>query len=547
MIYGDSDSVDSMQFCSNLEQNCGQIFSRGPAMTKDIMEKIQPKAAKEITICGLKIKDISVLLGLFFLFIASFTGTCLMWGTNYWSEFMLSHVVLQNNTEAFRVFQKFGAPNIVKVHIFNYTNIKEVESGIDTKYNVEDIGPFVYEQYMERHNLEFNEQHTEISYNEFNKFKFIPKLSFGHRKNHILTVPNMLMLSAAAMGQEQMYLTRVAMSALFRGINARPFRKIPADSFIFGYDDSLYSLAKNVLSKNLPFEKFGVLAHLNGTSPDRLTINTGLNDITQLGLLKSINGRSSTGHWSGDCAELGGTNGVNVPPLLVQHKSSFDVYLKDMCRKVRFDYEREIKIMNNSLTAYRYVLPTSVFHHPDTEPDNQCYCDQEAGTCPPRGLYNSTSCAFGSPIFMSLPHMLDTDSDISGGVTGLKPDIELHGSYLHMQPFMGFPMEGKTRLQLNIQVQKSLGITQLDRFEDGVVLPVAWMEFGNDADNLPEEVHDLFHKIAMATGGLQLAIKYGLLLITILTFLFTLMVLHSKRGLIRGRTTMETRAIGQRA
>lgn len=57
-------------------------------------------------------------------------------------------------------------------------------------------------------------------------------------------------------------MTRLAMSTLLKGLNAKPFLNLPAHRFIWGYDDSLYALAKGVMSyqKKLPFERFGILA-----------------------------------------------------------------------------------------------------------------------------------------------------------------------------------------------------------------------------------------------------------------------------------------------
>lgn len=59
---------------------------------------------------------------------------------------------------------------------------------------------------------------------------------------------------------------------------------------------------------------------------------------------------------------------------------------------------------------------------------------------------------------------------------GVNPNRTLHQSYIDVHPKLGFPMGGKTRLQMNVQVKKSFGMNQLDIFEDDMILPVAWID-----------------------------------------------------------------------
>ena len=53
---------------------------------------------------------------------------------------------------------------LLKVHIFNYTNIEAVLSGKEKKIKIEDIGPYVYEEQVERVNLTFLDDNKITSY-----------------------------------------------------------------------------------------------------------------------------------------------------------------------------------------------------------------------------------------------------------------------------------------------------------------------------------------------------------------------------------------------
>lgn len=88
-----------------------------------------------------------------------------------------------------------------------------------------------------------------------------------------------------------------------------------------------------------------------------------------------------------------------------------------------------------------------------------------------------TTTCLGVPLFVSNPHFYGADKSLREGVDGLrtlqKEDVR---SYLNVHPTMGFAMLGKARFQMNIQVQKAFGVYQLDRYEDGLMLPLAWIQ-----------------------------------------------------------------------
>lgn len=45
---------------------------------------------------------------------------------------------------------------IIKVYVFNYTNIQDFLSGTNKKIKVQEVGPYVYEELMQKVNIQFN-------------------------------------------------------------------------------------------------------------------------------------------------------------------------------------------------------------------------------------------------------------------------------------------------------------------------------------------------------------------------------------------------------
>lgn len=46
---------------------------------------------------------------------------------------------------------------LIKIYIFNYTNMDDYVSGRDKKIKVKEVGPYTYKEFGQRVNLEFTE------------------------------------------------------------------------------------------------------------------------------------------------------------------------------------------------------------------------------------------------------------------------------------------------------------------------------------------------------------------------------------------------------
>jgi hypothetical protein len=244
---------------TNLEKNCGQIFAKGPALTREILDKMH-KNRTYILGYEIETKQFWMLSGLVLLFLLSFSGMIAMWFTDAFDNIIFSKLAIVPDSDSYYMWVKPSPKPYFKVYIFNYTNVPEFESKEADKLNVKELGPYVYEVSLDRVNVRVNG--SQVTYQERRVLKFMPHMSNGRRQNDRLVVPNIPLFSAAAVNKHSTYLGRVGLSGLLNSLNAKPFLTMPAHRFIIGYEDNLYSLSKSYMKfrNQKPLERFGLMS-----------------------------------------------------------------------------------------------------------------------------------------------------------------------------------------------------------------------------------------------------------------------------------------------
>lgn len=218
------------------------------------------------------------------------------------------------------------------------------------------------------------------------------------------------------------------MASIMDILKIKPFVEVSVGQLLWGYEDPLLKLAKDVVPKEqkLPYEEFGLLYGKNSTSPvsniifyypsrtwfidsvvlsikDLVTVFTGVNDITQFGIIDKYNGNSQLGHWSKpECNRINGSDGSIFPPH-IQRTDMIHVYDKDLCRLLPLSFEKEVTT-NNNVLGYRFTPAETVFGSIEKNPDNVCFCP--AGPpCAPHGMFNVSLCQFGKSRHMPYADM----------------------------------------------------------------------------------------------------------------------------------------------
>lgn len=189
------------------------------------------------------------------------------------------------------------------------------------------------------------------------------------------------------------------MASIMDILKIKPFVEVSVGQLLWGYEDPLLKLAKDVVPKEqkLPYEEFGLMYGKNSTSRDRVTIWSGVDDIGRYGIIDKYNGFSHLPHWSEErCNRLNGSDGSIFPPHISKNTTLF-VYEKDLCRLLPLTFEKEVDTRNN-VPGYRFTPTEDVFASVEKNPDNMCYCP--AGPpCAPHGFFNVSACQFGEYTF----------------------------------------------------------------------------------------------------------------------------------------------------
>lgn len=456
-----------------------------------------------------------LLLGvLVILFCASVTGFFVMWFTDVYDNSLLENLKLEYNSKAAEWWENPPINPLLKVHVFNYTNVEEFMAGVDEKLNVVDLGPYVYLETSKKQNVTHN--HTTITYKEHRSYQFLANQSKGMQYDKV-TVPNIPMLTAISTFRDGGFTKKLILNSAISSTGSTLFNTLPVEEFLWGYHDKLLEL-KNKLSftSKVSFEKFGILMTRNGTSSETFTIYSGVDDLQKLAVIKELNGQPSLDMWTTDeCNRVDGTDGSQFPPHLMDKRQTLHVFIKSLCRKFPLKYEKEVTLFDG-IPAWRYKAPTDVFADPSINADNQCFCHLGSASCPPSGLLNATLCSYDAPIFASFPHFYTGDKKLLESVNGLQPEAEKHETYADIHPRLAFPIDGASRFQINVQIKKMSYISGLDRFEADQILPVIWIEIV--PGEISEDLRNMIYHSTFSANAIQLSFKYGSLLISVTTF-----------------------------
>ncbi|XP_049768055.1 lysosome membrane protein 2-like [Schistocerca cancellata] len=447
---------------------------------------------------------------------ASLGGSVFMWAHDVYKRTLQDSVVLENNTQAFMWWQKPPVQPLMKIYVLNYSNPQRLYEGKDLRPRVNEVGPYTYRMQLERVNVRLHPDNT-VSYQEKRSFDFAPELSVGNPDLDKVVVPNIILITAVNELRELFFVYQVAMDTAFRSFGTKPFVQVPVSNLLWGYSDPLFDLAK--LRHPMPIDKFGLLATKNGVDQRRLRIGTGAGDPNKLGVFTSIDGHSSLGKWStADCNSIQGTDGSIFPPSAVSTRATLHLFQHALCRRIPLEFRHHSQVAGN-IPTLRFQFPRNVFDSAYQNPENACFCHPDADFCPPSGVFNTSGCTFGAPIFLSFPHFYLGDPSLINAVDGLTPNETLHDSYVDIYPKLGVPLAGWSRIQINIMVRTTPYMQTVKCFKDRTILPIAWIEMG--LDDLPSDFQSLFVHVTYSARVLQLILLYGLPTLS-LVFLYLL-------------------------
>lgn len=379
-----------------------------------------------------------------------------------------SMLVLKPGSQTFDLWRKPPIPLALDFYFFNWTNPEEINDP-SKKPKFAEIGPYRFRELREKVNFVWNQNDT-VTYQQLRRWNFDEENSVGRLTDDITTL-NAVTMSAAHHIKDWNYFLKRGFSHTLAAVAPDVHIVRTVGELLFdGYDDPLVDIAAAFpfLSAGIPsFDKFGWFYTRNNsyTFDGLFNIGTAHEDFGQL---KRWNYENETKFYSGECAKVHGSAAEFYPHNLERDHIGF--FSPDMCRYVKLDYEKDTTI--KGINGYKFSAQAGMLDNGTLRPENECYCN---GECVPSGMLNVSSCRYGTPAFVSLPHFYGADPIYLSMVEGLHPERDKHETFITLEPRTAAPLEVSVRLQLNIRTLPVDSITLYENIPE-IFFPMLWFE-----------------------------------------------------------------------
>uniref|UniRef100_A0A1A9ZZ29 Scavenger receptor class B member 1 n=1 Tax=Glossina pallidipes TaxID=7398 RepID=A0A1A9ZZ29_GLOPL len=400
-----------------------------------------------------------------------------------------SQMTFRKGSTLFNVWQKPPLEVFITVYMFNVTNYDRFSSGVDDKMKLAEVGPYVYQEWLENHNATFHANNT-VTFVPKRTVKFVRERSVGDPKVDKIIVPNIPYLGATSAASSFSMITAMALRALTSKLQSETMLDITVHDYLWGYEDRLVYLASKLIPQIINFEKFGLLErmfneghnvvnmHLPGSkiSKDRqpkyyreFSINTWNNEKT---IHYWTNSRKQN---LTNCNRVYGTFDGSLFPHDIEKGEILRIYRKTFCRTLPIVFTHPSTI--NGIEAYNFKLHEKSFDSDLSDGDSSCFCKNRK--CLRKGLGNITPCYYNIPLAISFPHFFNADPSLLKPFEGLEPNESKHGTEIALQPQLGIPMRVKSRFQVNLAMSDVSFNGEVQRFRN-MVLPIFWLQIGLD-------------------------------------------------------------------
>ncbi|XP_014244542.1 protein croquemort-like isoform X2 [Cimex lectularius] len=375
-----------------------------------------------------------------------------------------------SGSHTFRLWKDTPIPMQMSFYLFNWTNYENIKH---EKPKLEQIGPYRFKLEERKTNITMNCNGT-VTFQIQRLWYFDAENSNGTLDDYVTTL-NAVAMSAAFTVRDWSEFMKLSFGFGVVRVNTKLHVTEKVGEILFdGYSDPLIDIAMslpNMMGVNIPYDKFGWFYKRNGTSDSEGVFNmdTGENNIYNLGKLHNWNYKPTTDFYPDGCGMVNGSAGELFPPKQTKDKK-LQFYSPDLCRSVSLSFKEEVEV--HGIKGYKYTGDEYTFDNGTLDPSNECFCE---GECIPSGVLNVTKCRYGAPGYVSFPHFFLADESYINAVEGLKPDPEKHTLYITLEPETGIPLDVSARFQVNIQLSP---YDYLNIMKDvpSIVFPMLWFE-----------------------------------------------------------------------
>uniref|UniRef100_A0A1E1X368 Putative lysosome membrane protein 2 n=1 Tax=Amblyomma aureolatum TaxID=187763 RepID=A0A1E1X368_9ACAR len=348
---------------------------------------------------------------------------------------------LKEGSETLKKWSDVKVPIYMSFQLFNITNPEEFAAG--ELADVKQAGPYVYREYRKKEIQGFDKEHNTVQYFDRKSFVFEPSMSAG-TEDDLVNVINVPVVAISALTRKKVPevaapLVMPILDSMMRKHNEtlatqRSVREMLFGGYQVGLMRDLIRLAKAFLPKlenPLKNNTFGLFFERNNSHDGLYSVYTGEDDPAKFAKLEQWNNLRNLTYWAGPtCNMINGTDGGQFAPFLSKDSTLY-VFSTDLCRSMHFRYEKDTEV--HGIRAWRFTIPATLFD-----------------------FYQG-------------------DEALVRAVHGLRPNKEVHETFLDIHPLTGLVMRASKRLQINVDLKRNDRLTLLKNVQD-TVFPVVWVE-----------------------------------------------------------------------
>ncbi|XP_015115646.1 protein croquemort isoform X2 [Diachasma alloeum] len=394
-----------------------------------------------------------------------------LWSSIF-DEILSRELILSPTSKSFSIWKETPIPMYLKIYLFHWTNPQLVGK---VKPHFIEKGPYVFKEVDYKVNKTWNTNGT-LTFYQKRIWHFLPSESNGTLDDEIVNLNPIAVTIAYRVRHKSGPIKQMVSGALEVLQEGLTVRKKVRELLFDGYEDKLIDLAKELHVPGIPWNKFGWFYGRNRseTYDGTFNMNTGANSMQDLGILREWNYERKSTIYSGKCGEINGSLGDLWPP--VRYYEDVSVFAPDVCTLVPL---HDNGIMNfDGLEGKQFMATPETFDNGSRVESRACYCKDVE--CQPSGTLNVSTCKFGAPAFVSLPHFHLADESYRNSIDGLRPAHDgSHDFYILVQPDLGIPLQVRARLQLNLLIQPIKHIRLFEKVPK-VFIPMLW--FRQEAD-----------------------------------------------------------------
>ncbi|XP_011268792.1 protein croquemort isoform X3 [Camponotus floridanus] len=365
-------------------------------------------------------------------------------------------------------------PMYFKFYMFNWTNPHEFNASSNVTPHFVEMGPYVFREIDYKVNQVWNDNGT-ITFQRKKVWFFEESLSNGSLTDKITNLNPIVATVGFSVKHKSILIRKMINSLMMRLGEKLTLTKSVNELLFEGYNDTLLEIAKKMKTTNMPFSKFGWFYGRNGSESYDGTFNmlTGSTNLYNKGLNKQWNFKNRTDYYESSCGIIDGSNGDLWPPL--PNNNTVSLFIPDICTVLKLSYANTTTFQ--SVTGNKYIGDDKMLDNGEKVPSRQCYCPN--GDCGPSGTLNISSCKYGAPAFVSMPHFYLADPSYKNAISGLLPNPEKHQISIVIEPTTGIPIQVQAKLQLNLLIEP---IQHMSMFENinKTYIPMLW--FIQEAD-----------------------------------------------------------------